>query len=395
MPSFLDALLTAAWLVLLLPIGTLFVEMLAAARVRSHAPAGGGLVRPRLAVLVPAHDEAKMIAVCLHSIQAELLPGERLLVVADNCLDDTAALAAAAGATVIIRHDMDRRGKGFALQYGLDYLAAEKPPEVLVILDADCMVTSGSIAALAALAAASGRPVQGRYLLTCDTTSTAKARIGAFAVLVKNYLRPLGGLALDMPCPLTGSGMAFPWPLLHSVHQGTADIVEDMVLGQNLTLAGTPPQFCPEAVITSPLPTSTSGLMNQRKRWERGHLDMIQRFAPALLRAAMVRRDRRLALAVLDLAVPPLALLSLGFVILGGLTVGWTVLAGHYLPASLLFVAAVLFGHAIATAWRLGGHEIISIRELIYIPFYVIQKFPIYIGLLRGDKIRWARSDRN
>src|SRR3546814_2979484 len=55
-----------------------------------------------LAILVPAHDEADSIAPTVAALAAAA-PGARILVVADNCGDATAALAREAGADVIER----------------------------------------------------------------------------------------------------------------------------------------------------------------------------------------------------------------------------------------------------------------------------------------------------
>ena len=54
--------------------------------------------RPRLAVLIPAHNESSSLLPTLASVRAQLMPGDRLLVVADNCDDDTAHVAETAGA---------------------------------------------------------------------------------------------------------------------------------------------------------------------------------------------------------------------------------------------------------------------------------------------------------
>src|SRR5450631_4215805 len=68
-----------------------------------------------VAVLIPAHDEAKGILATLNDIKPQLRPTDRLLVVADNCTDDTAAVAASAGAEVTVRLEPTKIGKGYAL----------------------------------------------------------------------------------------------------------------------------------------------------------------------------------------------------------------------------------------------------------------------------------------
>ena len=80
----------------------------------------------------------------LADIKAQLRAGDRLLVVADNCTDDTAAVAAAAGAEVIARNDPEKIGKGYALEWGLQHLSAD-PPDIVIVIDADCRLSDNAI----------------------------------------------------------------------------------------------------------------------------------------------------------------------------------------------------------------------------------------------------------
>ena len=115
--------------------------------------------RPRLAVLIPAHNESAGIAATMQNLLPQLSSGDRLVVIADNCTDDTAAAARQAASQtattaevlVLERHDPDQRGKGYALAFGRKALVAD-PPDVVVLVDADCRVTSGTVADLAAWA---------------------------------------------------------------------------------------------------------------------------------------------------------------------------------------------------------------------------------------------------
>lgn len=99
-------LLGALALALALP-GSLYLLLLTLAALRPAAPAQTPDERQRalrLAIVVPAHNEAQGITRTLHSMQAQvaLWPNTRLLVVADNCSDDTAAVARTAGAVVLV-----------------------------------------------------------------------------------------------------------------------------------------------------------------------------------------------------------------------------------------------------------------------------------------------------
>ena len=72
-----------------------------------------------LAVVVPAHDEETQVAATVRSISnADYDPDRRrIIVIADNCTDRTAAVAQAAGAVVWERTDPLHRGKGHALAW--------------------------------------------------------------------------------------------------------------------------------------------------------------------------------------------------------------------------------------------------------------------------------------
>ena len=79
----------------------------------------------RLIVVVPAHNEASGIAATLSSLLAADPASSfaSIVVVADNCSDDTAGIARAAGVRVIERLSDNHRGKGYALDFAFRTLA--------------------------------------------------------------------------------------------------------------------------------------------------------------------------------------------------------------------------------------------------------------------------------
>ncbi|HVZ34487.1 MAG TPA: glycosyltransferase family 2 protein, partial [Polyangiaceae bacterium] len=255
---------------------------------------------------MPAHNERAVIVGTLQNLRAELDDQTSLLVVADNCEDDTPALAESAGARVVRRVDPTRRGKGYAIEFGLAELAKD-PPEIVVIVDADCRVEPGSIGILAERAQCTGRPVQAEYLILPPRLEP-KTAVNAVAFLIKNRVRPLGLHRLGLPCQLTGSGMAFPWAVIRKAPAMGAYLVEDMLMGLELARLGSPPLFCPEARIRSELPTRDQAQRGQRRRWEHGHLATLIAHGPRLVFEGITRADRDLLALGLDLLVPPLTL---------------------------------------------------------------------------------------
>src|SRR5580698_7399464 len=297
--------------VLLAAVSVVFtIEVVASLFFRRHQIAIKGERQVRVSVLLPAHDEAIGIAETLDNIKAQLEPGDRLLVVADNCSDDTANIAAARGAEVSVRFDATRIGKGYALDWGLRQLE-KNPPDIVIVVDADCRLAPFAIDRLASTCEQTKRPVQALYLMTAPAGSRINHQVAEFAWRVKNMARPLGLSALGLPCQLMGTSMAFPWAIIRSVDLGSGQIVEDLKLGLDLARTGCLPSFCPEALVTSSFPNSEQGAKIQRQRWEHGQIGLICTAAIPLLREAIITQNFGLLVLVFDLLVPPLSLLVL------------------------------------------------------------------------------------
>jgi cellulose synthase/poly-beta-1,6-N-acetylglucosamine synthase-like glycosyltransferase len=349
---------------------------------------------PRVGVLIPAHDESVGLLSTLEDVKAQLRSGDRLLVVADNCTDDTAAVATAASAEVVERNDTGKIGKGYALDFGLKHLGKD-PPDIVVMIDADCRLATDAIERLTNACALTQRPIQALYLLTAPTGSTLNYTIAEFSWRVKNWVRPLGLGALNFPCQLMGSGMAFPWDVIRSADLANRWIVEDLQLGLDLAIAGHSPRFCPTARLDSLFALTAKGAEIQRKRWEQGHLGMILSAAPRLIWAGISRGNLDLLALTLDLAVPPLSLLGLLLASVFTLTALGQLFGITPLP--LIISAVILLGFVLAVflSWLKFGRDVLPFRSLCSLPAYVLRKLPLYWHILSGNPAPvWTRTDR-
>lgn len=389
----IETFLCIAVLALWIPVLVFFMQVVMALPVYRHRAVPGG-PRPTVAVVVPAHDEALMIAATVRAIVPQLVGGDRLLVVADNCTDETARVAAAAGADVIERFDAERRGKGYALDFSVRELATN-PPQVVVIVDADCETGSDTIDRLARLSLESGRPVQALDLMVSPAGAGLKTRIAEFAWLIKNQVRALGYHRLGLPCQLMGTGMAFPWAVISNAALASGHIVEDLNLGIELARTGKPALFCPEARVVSYFPVTTEGITGQRTRWEHGHLGAIIAIAPRLLLDAVRRGDKNLFALALDLCVPPLALLFLLVLTAFVATAAFYAMTDLALPLWLATAALSIFGIAVTIAWLRYGRQVISLASLACAPLYAVWKIPLYLKFMAKRQVEWVRSRRD
>ena len=378
-----------------LPIGVFVLECLIAAlwptveTRASHLPPAA-----KVAVLMPAHNEANTITPVLKGIQQQLRPQDTLLVIADNCSDDTASVARATGAQVLERQDAQRRGKGYALDFGIRALSADAP-DVVIMMDADCVTTGGSLLTLAAQAMMTGRPIQSRYLFAVPEQPSTKALISAFAITVKNWVRPLGMRQLGLPSLLFGTGMAFPWSVLTSVNLASGHIVEDMKLGFDLAISGHPPLFDPSVQVMGQLPDSTQAATSQRTRWEHGHLTVLRDYVPQLLGQSLKQGRIDLLALALDLAVPPLTLLVTLWAVTLGLTGIAAVIGLGMLPGLLTVAAGGLLFLAIAAAWLRFARQDIPLSSLLAFAGYLLWKIPLYFKFLVKPQSDWVRTERS
>ncbi len=369
------------------PLVILTVETLSGLRVlKAGCNMAPGL---RTTILIPAHNEADGISAVVTAIAAS---GYDILVVADNCTDATADAAHRAGARVVERTDAARRGKGYALAFGRDALAAD-PPDIVIVMDADCVPKPGALARMAHHAARTGRVVQARYELDTRPGDPPMSRISNFAFALKNVVRQRGLMRIAQSCVLTGTGMAFPWARFCSAPLATDDSVEDLAIGLALVRAGYLPLYLDDARVTS-APASGMAVVTQRTRWEHGFIATACTVAPRMIGHGLARGHWASLWLGLHLMVPPLAL-GFGMALIALVMTIALGTVSTFVPALLLAAIIGVAGLAVLGGWHVVGRSILPFAVLLRVPLYILWKVPIYLRLARGADRRWTRTGRD
>ncbi len=393
MTLFLTSSLLLAALLLFIPITMLAVECAAALLPLRSPQLDPDAPVPKVAVLIPAHNEALGITATLATLQPQMRKGDQLIVIADNCSDDTAKLSRQAGAKVLERHNLKQRGKGYALDYGRRAIQ-DPSPDVVVVIDADCRVAPNTIAQASHLAYNSQRPVQVTNLLYPPSRPTLKDQLSSFAFMVHTFVRPNGLSRLGLPFNLHGTGMVFPWSVFRRVPLASGNIVEDMQLSLDLAILGHFPLFCRAGQVTGLLPEQSTVAVGQRTRWEHGHLRTLLSQSPKLLKAAWRQKQAKLVALTLDLCVPPLSLLVLLWLLPTGLALPWGFFQGQWWPALILGGEGLLLLLSVLAIWAKFGREQLPLKTLLAVPFYVLWKVPIYFSFLLRPQRAWVRTGR-
>jgi hypothetical protein len=352
-------------------------------------PAG---VDRRVVVLVPAHDEQAAIAAAVADLMAQDHPAHLLdvIVIADNCTDATATLAAAAGATVWERDAPDAPGKPQALAWAIERLWVERPDiDVVVIVDADCAASPNLCSTIAAEIAGGGHAVQVPYeVANASESPTAAMRAAGFTL--KHVIRARGRSRLGLSCNLFGTGMGFSAVLLRQV-PWPQSVTEDTELFVRLTRAGYRVAYAGAARVTSPMPTSTEQAAEQQLRWESGNAGLARHELLGLVGQAIRTGDVQCLGAAAELALPSQTVMATG---------GLTVLAAGALTRNRRMAAGAAATIAGQGSYVIGGLAAAdgrgaALRALLHTPRFVAGRLPVLARVASGRGARgWVRTTR-
>jgi cellulose synthase/poly-beta-1,6-N-acetylglucosamine synthase-like glycosyltransferase len=256
-----------------------------APRLVMAATGGGRFASPvTVTVLIPAHNEEVSLGATITSLLAQSHPPERLVVVADNCTDSTAAIARLAGIEVVESVDNVLKKAGALNQVLERLLPHQGDNDLVMVVDADTVLDDGF------LAAAVSRMTADRALMAIGGLFYGQQGCGLLGQLQRNeyirYAREMrrrrgrvfvlsGTAALFRPHALrtiaARRGQTIPGTP-GDVYD-TAALTEDNELTIALKSLGglmISPEQC--TVVTEVMPTWRD-LWAQRLRWQRGALE--------------------------------------------------------------------------------------------------------------------------
>ena len=249
-------------------------------RLRSHAfgtPAEIAAYKPKVAVLIPAYNEEKVIERTVLGALDSDYPNLRVIVIDDGSKDRTLAVVrhafapeAAAGKVIILTKS--NSGKADALNYGLEHIA---DAELFVGIDADTIIAPDAISRLVPhflnpkVGAVAGNAKVGNrvnlwtrwqaleYITSQNFERRALNTLGAVSVVP-------GAIGAWRVCAVREAG---------GYHTDT--VAEDADLTMALLRNGYRVQYEDTALAFTEAPTNAKSLMRQRFRWSFGILQAV------------------------------------------------------------------------------------------------------------------------
>lgn len=353
---------------------------------RRKMPEAGGKLR--FAVLTAARNEASCIASFVESIRRQRYPEELvdIYVVVNNCTDNTAKAAAAAGAEVIFASPAVR-SKGDALREGFDILMRSKEYDAYCVFDADNEASGNFLAEMNRALCGGARVAKSRILAKNAEESLIAACYGIFFSNANTLLN--GARArLGISARVIGTGFAVRHDLMEELGGwNTKTLTEDAEFYAMLAERGERVAFVPEAVTYDEEPLTFGESMIQRRRWMSGIMEVGRdAFVPLMKSAVCGRGGRQAVDALVQLSFARVQALMLPIFFL------WFAFAPEEalrcLPelAVRFYIGAVATGGlALAMDKRAAGAEI---KGLWLYPLFIFSFLPLQtLALVRPNRV--------
>ena len=353
----------------------------------------------KIAVVVPAHNEALVIETTLRKLSMIEYPRDlyEIMVIADNCTDNTLEIARRSGAKTFRRDNPGQRGKGHALRWCFDQIVTIPPShDAVVVIDADSTVSKNFLSVMNFYLEQGNHAIQSSDLPEVAGDGWIAGMTG-LSFLLYNYVRPSGRTALGCSAGLKGNGMCLSTEALASSPWSSFSLAEDVEQGLELLLHDIPVRFAPEAKVFASMPQLSENAESQRVRWEMGRIPLIRKYGLRLLGAAFNRRSFRLFDAFVELVTPSFVYMMAVAVSMIFANTLFFLLGNSESSIYLgLWIAVLGLGFLHVTVGILAAHsDFVTLRSVLHVPKYLLWKLGLFLSARGTDRTKeWIRTTR-
>lgn len=281
------------------------------------APKAEAKKNHKFAVMIAARNESAVISDLLGSIKMQNYPQELIdiYVIADNCTDDTAAIARNAGATVFTRFNSEQVGKGYALDYGLKSIWKEFPGkgyEAYFVFDADNVLDVNYFREMNATFDGGAKASTSYRNSKNFDSNWISAGYGIWFLREAKFLNQ-ARLTLNTSCAVSGTGFFIAADILENAGGWKWHLLtEDIEFSASSITDGVRIAYCPTAVLYDEQPTTFRDSWNQRFRWVKGFYQVFWHYAGGLFKG-IFKNERGYKFACYDMlmTISPGMLLSI------------------------------------------------------------------------------------
>jgi cellulose synthase/poly-beta-1,6-N-acetylglucosamine synthase-like glycosyltransferase len=350
----------------------------------------------KFALIIPAHNEEPVIERTVSNLlkmkyQRSLFD---IVVIADNCEDQTASVARESGAICVERNNEPAGRKGFAISWYLEnVLPDDQSYEALIIIDADSQPLPDFLRLMSNRLRAGGAVLQGKHVIS-NPEDSIFTRMADIDMRINNRLRNQARTNMGLSCRLMGDAMCFERTVLEKYPWGAHSLVEDREYGIQLIGRGIRIEYVREAMSLGQAASGWSRAKSQRMRWTGGVQSLRRRFVKNLIVSGI--RDRNLSAIdqAIELILPPFSILTAVAVVLLLLQ---ALFAGNRGSYSLELSAGVTIALLLVPVFGLLlDRAPVSLYPFVFLgPIYTLWRNWIgLVTLLRSENLQWIRTKR-
>jgi cellulose synthase/poly-beta-1,6-N-acetylglucosamine synthase-like glycosyltransferase len=356
----------------------------------------------KFAVLIAARNEEAVITQLIESIHNQTYPSDKIeiFVVADNCTDNTAAVARDAGAAVWERFNRYKVGKGYAISFLLDRIAEaypEKSFDGYFVFDADNLLDENYIWEMNRCFSDGNRIITS-YRNSKNYGSNWISAGNSLWFLRESQYLSRSRMLLGISCAVSGTGFLFHSDIIEKSGGWKFFLLtEDIEFSIYNIINGEKIAYCESAILYDEQPVRFSQSWNQRMRWTKGNIQVCRKYGLKLVKSIFQNRS----FSSYDMTMTIFAAVILtaigGIINLSGLIFGlfseesilvimqsiWESLRNAYLMFLLIgFITTV-------TEWkRIYSTALKKILYAFTFPFFMFTYIPITFAVL-FKKVEW------
>jgi cellulose synthase/poly-beta-1,6-N-acetylglucosamine synthase-like glycosyltransferase len=228
----------------------------------------------RFAAIIAARNEEFVIENLIESLKLQDYPSDMLdiILVADNCDDNTAEVAKKAGAIVFERFNKKEIGKGYVLRFAFDKIfELDTEYDAFCIFDADNIVDSNFIHNMNKELCAGFKVAQGYR----DMKNPGDTWISGGHSLFYWYQNRFSNSAhcfLGLSATINGTGWMVSTDVIKQDGYSMTTLTEDLEFSLNCVLNGHKIGWVPDAVVYDEQPVTLQQSVRQRMRWTNGYM---------------------------------------------------------------------------------------------------------------------------
>lgn len=243
----------------------------------------------RFAVVISARNERDVIGQLIETIKTQNYPAELVdtFVIADNCTDDTAEVSREAGAIVYERNNMEKVGKGYALDWLFDIIKheyADKKYDAYIVFDADNLLDKNYIAEMNKVFSNGYRIITSYRNSKNFGSNWISAGYSLWFLREAKFLNN-PRMQLDTSCAISGTGFLVSAEVIEKnggwIHHL---LTEDIEFTVDSVIHGEKIGYCANAILYDEQPTLFKQSYTQRLRWAKGFYQVFANYGLKLFR---------------------------------------------------------------------------------------------------------------